>query len=238
MTEQQLKQRLSKQFGTHAVQDIEAEIKKTSKKVDSAARALTERLYYLEFSLRFKENPKHKRSSFQTYLETEFGIRHQQYKMWRLIFTRFSEQAEEVGIGTAQSIIRKCGIKNADDGFTYVIDHIRQNPQTRQHEIPKLIDSAPVVQAAQQAKQSKAKMKATAKTTTPPVKPDIVRERDELLEQNAKLKATVEVLKTENAALKAELDTLRKSAIKARQELAPWAAVVPAPTPGALRPTA
>jgi len=73
-------------------------------------KSITERLYYLDFSRRYQENPRYKKVSFDNYIEDQFSIRPGTYREKVRAYIHFDEDAVELGVGIITKIKKKCGV--------------------------------------------------------------------------------------------------------------------------------
>ena len=225
---------LKSQYDARSIYDIEADIRGNRASAQSFTEKLTGALFYLEQTKRFKENPKYKATSFDLYLRTEFGLSTAQYQTWRALYVQFSEEVKTLGVGVVQTAVHNLGIKTARAALQQAKPMI--DATTPPHKVSAAINSTPAVKAAMKEREHKRRVKTVAKQPKSTAAPDIVKERDELLEQNVKLKATVLRLQEENEALKGELEMWRNRAANARKELTPrlrHAAMVPGSPPEA-----
>lgn len=109
MKEQNQREAISARYNSEPLFMIENEIKSLNGYAADAIKSMVERLFYLDFSKRYREDSAHKKSSFKTYMEAKFGISDAQYQLWRTAYAQFSEDVEAHGIGFVADTVKACG---------------------------------------------------------------------------------------------------------------------------------
>lgn len=119
---------LRKKYDNKSLEQIEKGISGSNLTLHKALYGMVERLFYLETSLRYRQNPEYATATFEEYTRSRFGITRSQYRSWRVAIMRFAAEAEKHGLGFVAELITKFGVKNAGKALVYVNDYVRSTP--------------------------------------------------------------------------------------------------------------
>jgi hypothetical protein len=191
---------LQKIYDKKKVSQIEAEAKETQGKSKDIYVVFLETLFYLERSHRFRENPTYTKSSFETYIQAEYGMSHRAYLDHRQAYAIHPDIAFRHSPALFASAKKKCGAEKVGHVFKEVqkkertlnrpirVDEIKaiihQNAKPTKPAAPKPDITTLQVQV-EKTQQVEQELKAVEKT---------VLSKDEQIE---KLKAAVLKYKTE-----------------------------------------
>jgi len=198
------------------ITELETKIDKLNTLSREHQKEMYERLEYLRFTNRYKENPRYKTSSFWLYLGDRFTIREGTYRDNVRVFTKFPEYVIQYGVGMIAKIDRICGGMRVEK----VISEIQQEATNRKTPL------------------SREKMETIIQKhlSTPKIKKEIVnwkamyehekvihdrtkealrvavKENKELREQIEKLKVTAQTVTTIRKLFNKQNNTLHRSA--------------------------
>ena len=114
------KQQLKKMYDGKKIGEIEAEARKNHGLSTEAQGRMIEALSYLRMSGRHKENPKHKNSSFWSYLMDQFNMREKTFREMERAFTYFPEETKLYSVGMVAKVRRNCGAKKEKAVFAEI----------------------------------------------------------------------------------------------------------------------
>lgn len=122
---------LSTIYGNAPLEAIEMEISTYAIQAKDAVQGMVERLFYLDFSKRYREDPSYKKASFKSYIEGKLGISELQYQTWRTAYAQFPEEVKEHGVGFISETMKTCGsVRKAREALNRVSvqAHTRNKP--------------------------------------------------------------------------------------------------------------
>jgi predicted nucleic acid-binding Zn-ribbon protein len=118
-----------KKYDKLSIGEIEERIEKSFLQSRQSQKEMYEMLYYLYTTKRFKENPRYKKVSFDTYLQDNFNIRMNTFRENVRAFTNYSDFAVEYGAGLVTKIANICGAKK----ISKVISEIEKEEKTHKN---------------------------------------------------------------------------------------------------------
>lgn len=112
------------------IDEIESKIETAFKSSRESQKEMYMMLYYLYTSKRFRENPRYKKASFDSYLNDRFTMRMGTFREGVRAFSNYADFAVEYGAGLVTKISNTCGFKKVSK----VISEIEK--EEKQHKIP------------------------------------------------------------------------------------------------------
>lgn len=166
--------------------------------LDSSDKELTEILFWMDHTKRFRELKMFRDSDFGHYLRARFNMTEAQFKLKRFAYIKHQDEVEKYGVGTVTEIVRKVGEKQ----LTKVVQSMEKRLNAKKPE--------PLYQAMKKAiSEVEPKKKPVAKKIIESMNvkefSDLRKENEELRDRNAKLVQTVMRQKQEIK----ELETLK-----------------------------
>lgn len=200
---------------------IETDVKQfQSQSLEARAKAVI-CLQYLSNSGRFKENEFYKSTSFEHYIETAHGITYTAFLDMKIAIIHHYKDADKYGVGTIGRIRRTCGLANVGKVLNkiHAEEEKRKTPLTftavryiiNKNMIPKVeLPVKPPEPDYKRKFEAVQESKKEADDELTILRDQVARQKETIL----RLKAKNETLLAENAALKKEIETLKRNVIK------------------------
>jgi hypothetical protein len=111
--QKEFEKKMVEKFGKMTIQEIEADAKLLQTSFNEQQGHFYERLYYLKFSNRFRENAHYKKTPWAVYLRDLFHISEPVYTNMKNALFGFPEESKALGAGLVASVSKKCGPEKA-----------------------------------------------------------------------------------------------------------------------------
>lgn len=207
------KQELLAKYKEVPVKDIISAIRDEQAKSFEHMKSMVGKLYFLELSKRYKEDPQYKKSSFEDFIGNAFPpMTYNKYYEMRQVYVNFEEEARSLSPEVVARAYRKCGALNMKKALTEM--------KNREEKTGKQIPLCAKYDIIEKYERPKPEVPAN----TEPAKPQLYKTIDDLRiretaqiklletkdQQIERLKKTVLELQHENAQLKAELKAYKE----------------------------
>lgn len=175
------------------ISEIENNLKSLKTNAEDARMKFFKGLEYLETTKRFKENELYKDSTFETYINDMFLLRHKTYMNGRTAYLKHEKATKALGPALVVSVRRKCGVLNAEKVFKEIEEKSKKKAVFTRQDIQSIIDknAKPVKPKPIEDKLDYKKLLADARAT--------IRDQDKTISKQARqiirLKATITDLK-------------------------------------------
>lgn len=110
-------------------------------------KAFILRLFYLESTKRFRENPAFRKATWADYLQRKWNMSVNQYMKLRMAWIAYEEFSEQHGPGTVAKVVQECGAKKTPEVIKAIQKEAPQAP-IKQEALQKIIEKhrEPVIQ--------------------------------------------------------------------------------------------
>lgn len=181
---------LKQQYDHLPIVEIESVVSDNIKGAAASYRKYVEVLAYLEHSRRYKDSEGYAKATFDDYLKHRFNLTAGAYYAARKIYCQFPSEAEWLGVGFLAEVQRKCGVEAIEP----VVEELSRKDSARVGPITVADKEAILKKFAKPVTKKDIGSALTWKTKYEAehrLRLVLDAENKELLEQVAKLKATI-----------------------------------------------
>ena len=135
------KEALTEQYGKLTLTQLEDAVKSNAKDLVNLDKVIIGKLWYIKFSLLYREDPRYKKVSWASYLDDKFKIRERSFDSKLRIYAKYGDDATDLGVGLISKVEGRCGVLNTPSVIKEIKDKRKslKKPITRM-QIEKVIN--------------------------------------------------------------------------------------------------